>query len=237
MDYLKTEASISIRKFKRSNKELSNHANRLLDVSSELRILLLALNGAQEIKIPTTVVIIYQDIEDFFFQSLITSMQGKNRISMSMVRNYTEICRDLLRLLERPNAEELYLNGRKNEDKKIRKQYREMFKFKIPEESQLHAMYNLTSEFGVHARMSMFESAQHRDGLSFLSSKELCKKQFCLSLMTFSSFLRNMLDSLLDKFPSLENEIKDKQRELFETIIKLGNYNEINHRRKKKPKT
>ena len=114
-------------------------------------------NAILHSKVGFTQHLLIQDIIHHTRECLIFCMRGDAKMALVMLRISAEITRDILRLLEDPSREPLFLDGRKNKEKKNRREFVETFKFQLPEEDYLYQIYNLSSDFGVHGRIPLFD--------------------------------------------------------------------------------
>ena len=181
-----------IKRFSNENPKKVRMANDLVGMSGLVAHCLLRTD------VGGTCCLLVQEVYRHFQEALLFAMRGEPRMSLSMGRIASEGCRDLLRLIEAPSREELYFKGRDSEDRSVRENFRKTFRFKIPEETHLHSLYDMGSDFGIHARIPICDADGHildENGTSFVNLSQ--KSQQVSVLMVICSTLLLSMPSVM----------------------------------------
>ena len=189
MDHLNINTS-SLIEFKKKNSRKVDLANKLVTLSGLVCDIFLQIkfdSFHQQLLI--------QDIFRNFRESLLFCMRSEPQSALSMGRIAAEGSRNLLRMLDDPTLTELYSEGRKNNGKRWRKE----FKFR-DEERSLFSLYNIGSDFGIHSPMPITDkltSVTNVMGTNFAlaSQKEYSKQVFILVMLTMYSTMSNFITS------------------------------------------
>lgn len=179
MNYLDIDIR-GIKNFKAENARKVDLGNRLMRLSHYLRDTVLHIHFDSFIQH-----LLVQNIFRHFQEALIFAMRGEAAMCFSMIRIGVEGTRDLLRILENPALTELFLQGPKS--KENRKKWREVFRFDEEKDAPLLQLYNICSDFGVHARVPLLDQAgvviedEHKNFVSVGQGKH-AKEAFLLAL-------------------------------------------------------
>lgn len=217
-NHLRIDTSV-IKRFKEENPKKVQMANDLVGLSGMVAHCLLRA------EVSPTACLLVQEVYRHFQEALLFVMRGEPRMSLSMGRIASEGCRDLLRLLEDQSREELYFNGRESEERSVREKFRKTFRFKMPEETYLHALYNMGSEFGIHARIPICDvdgRILDENGTSFVNLSQN-SQQISVLMVTCSTLLLSMPSIMVSArdfiFLSTEaHEIAVEWRRAYETL-------------------
>tara|TARA_B110000908_G_C10266625_1_gene464621 strand:+ start:7085 stop:7786 length:702 start_codon:yes stop_codon:yes gene_type:complete len=191
MDHLNINTS-SLIDFKKNNSRKVALANKLVNLSGLVCDIFLQTKFEsfhQQLLI--------QDIFRNFRESLLFCMRSEPQSALSMGRIAAEGSRNLLRILDDPTLTALYSEGRK--EKENRKRWRKEFKFK-DEESALLSLYNIGSDFGIHAAMPITDSISNVETLmgktfTLFDQKEHSKSVFILIMLTMHLTMENFITS------------------------------------------
>lgn len=179
MNYLSIDIR-SFKEFKEKNARKVDIGNRLMRLSHLLRDTMLHMPFESFVE-----QMLVQEVFHALQESLLLAMRGQPTMCFAMIRIGMERCRDLLRILEDPALVEVYISGRNTKEK--RKKWRESFIFDEERDAALFKLYNICSDFGVHARMPLSDSigeVQHVGGSNFVAMRheKSSKDAFVLAL-------------------------------------------------------
>lgn len=186
-NHLRIDTS-EIKRFRDANPKKVRLANDLVGLSG------MAAHCLLRAEVSATACLLVQEVYRHFQEALLFVMRGEPRMSLSMGRIASEGCRDLLRLLEDHSREELYFNGRESEERSVREKFKKTFRFKLPEETFLHSLYNMGSDFGIHARIPICDADGYvldENGSSFVNLSQK-SQQTSVLMVTCSTLLLSM---------------------------------------------